>query len=319
LAQLVGQRKISVLPELLEAGNLYCGLVKTRLFDIVAGLQPQVDQLADVLSLDLPGDRDYQRVLAQAHEQMSRVAEDAIAPVVRLSGASEVAESCDDMLQDAQELMAAMQAFLHPARAPISPEMEGNADDSTPRDWSAQHAAHQRTQGEMTTASAQTEPITATDVLLNSIVSAARSCRMRRAELSLLLLEVDGYAQMVAAGNDDDARRLVRACGKACRAEMPEDAEMLRVTPNQIAVVLPSYERRQTIALANEVINRVRDVIDNDQDWHGLGQATLSAGAATATSIPKNFSAEKLSEGALRCLSAARSSGGSAVKSIEVL
>ena len=53
LMQLVGQGRLHVLPELLEAGKVYRGMTKPKLAALVEGLQPQVDQLGEVLSLEL--------------------------------------------------------------------------------------------------------------------------------------------------------------------------------------------------------------------------------------------------------------------------
>ena len=71
LMQLVGQRRLCVLSDLLEAGKLYRGMTKSKLAMLVEGLQPQVDQLAESLSLELSEERDYIQMLVEAHRQMS--------------------------------------------------------------------------------------------------------------------------------------------------------------------------------------------------------------------------------------------------------
>ncbi len=63
LMQLVGQRRLGILNDLLEAGKLYRGMTKSKLAALVEGLQPQVDQLAEVLSLELTEERDYVQML----------------------------------------------------------------------------------------------------------------------------------------------------------------------------------------------------------------------------------------------------------------
>ena len=68
LVQLVGQQRFKVLPELLEAGKVYRGMTKPKLAALVEGLQPQVDQLAEVLSLELAEERDYVQMLLDAHQ-----------------------------------------------------------------------------------------------------------------------------------------------------------------------------------------------------------------------------------------------------------
>ena len=77
LAQLVGQQRLAVLPDLLEAGKLYRGMTKSKLISLVEDLQPQVDQLAHVLLLlELSPDRDYLQMLqADAQQQMAWIGE----------------------------------------------------------------------------------------------------------------------------------------------------------------------------------------------------------------------------------------------------
>ena len=64
-----------MLPDLLEAGKLYRGMTKSKLAALVEGLQPQVDQLAEVLSLELTEERDYVQMLVDAQRQMAALGE----------------------------------------------------------------------------------------------------------------------------------------------------------------------------------------------------------------------------------------------------
>jgi HD-like signal output (HDOD) protein len=82
-AQLIGQRRLSVLPDLLDAGDAYCELDKAKLNEVIATLEPKVRQLANVLSLQFAGGEDYTQIIVQAHAQMSEVAESAAAPLSR--------------------------------------------------------------------------------------------------------------------------------------------------------------------------------------------------------------------------------------------
>ena len=108
LMQLVGQRRLTVLPDLMEAGRLYRGMTKSKLAELVEGLQPQVDQLADVLSLELAEERNYVQMLVDAQRQMAVLSEEI---------AGEAASSDDDqiyaqLLAHTGELSDAMQSFL---------------------------------------------------------------------------------------------------------------------------------------------------------------------------------------------------------------
>ncbi|MEQ8838037.1 MAG: HDOD domain-containing protein, partial [Lacipirellulaceae bacterium] len=77
LAQLVSQRRIKVLPELLEAADAYAGLNRDQLNGFVATLQEHVEQLADVLSVGLADQENYLEIVAEAHERLGRVAEES--------------------------------------------------------------------------------------------------------------------------------------------------------------------------------------------------------------------------------------------------
>ncbi len=109
LAQLVGQRRIDLLPELLKAGGAYRDLTKGRLGVVVEKLQPQVEQLADVLSVELAGDQNYIEVLTSAHDQMASLTEELAGQLRHHRSEDEV---YTELLQEAQELTLAMQSFL---------------------------------------------------------------------------------------------------------------------------------------------------------------------------------------------------------------
>src|SRR5262249_7491178 len=129
LMQLVGQRRLCVLNDLLEAGKLYRGMTRSKLAMLVEGLQPQVDQLAESLSLELTEKRDYRQMLVDAHRQMSDLGE-------QIAGESAAAAHDDqahnDLLAHASELTSAMRNFL---RVDAGTEQEGTQ-------WIGKHAAH---------------------------------------------------------------------------------------------------------------------------------------------------------------------------------
>ncbi len=79
LTQLVGQRRLHILPDLLTAGAAYRKLTKPQLTKLVLELQAQVDQVADALSLELETGRDYAQILCDAHEHMGVLSEEVIA------------------------------------------------------------------------------------------------------------------------------------------------------------------------------------------------------------------------------------------------
>ena len=110
LAQLVGQNRLNVFPDLIEAGEAYCGLERLQLKEIVAQLQTKVDQLANVLSLELPDGMDYEQVLAEAHRQTAEISESV---AFSLSQNDLTDEQFDtELLRSATQLQAAVGRFL---------------------------------------------------------------------------------------------------------------------------------------------------------------------------------------------------------------
>ena len=139
LAQLVGQRRVSVLPELLEAGGAYRDLTKGRLMVLVEKLQPQVEQLAGVLSVELPGDQNYVEVLTAAHEQMASLTEELAGQLRQHRSEDEV---YTELLHEAQELT------VRHARRFSKANSSATRSPSRDRKWNQWHAPHERTQGE---------------------------------------------------------------------------------------------------------------------------------------------------------------------------
>src|SRR5690606_8127071 len=103
LTELVGQRRLHVLPDLLDAGAAFQALTRSKLAELVGQLQEQVDQLASALSLDLTGDRNYVKVLSDAHEQIADLSEEFV-------GASRETASDPRLLSQARDLADAMHA-----------------------------------------------------------------------------------------------------------------------------------------------------------------------------------------------------------------
>ena len=76
------------------------------------------------------------------------------------------------------------------------------------------------------------------------------------------------------------------------------------------ALLLPGYVRPDAVGLAQEMIL-------NPAPWQAWA-TELKVGIATLMVVPKGFEPQRLLTAAEGCLNAARASGGSLVKSIEV-
>ena len=73
----LSDRQPHVLTQLLEAGRAYHHLAESQLETLLNELEEKVQQLASVLSLELPAGLEYRDVLAAAHRQLAGVATQA--------------------------------------------------------------------------------------------------------------------------------------------------------------------------------------------------------------------------------------------------
>jgi HD-like signal output (HDOD) protein len=136
LAQLVGQRRLSVLPDLLEAGAAYCELDKPMLHTLIAELEPKVRQLASVLSLKVSKADGYEKILIEAHARMSREVE-SVAATLSQNLAAEAATPIESEPHEMHALALARQLrasfedfFAKPQDERTADALSADADDS---------------------------------------------------------------------------------------------------------------------------------------------------------------------------------------------
>jgi HD-like signal output (HDOD) protein len=303
LAQLVGQQRLSVLPDLLEAGKLYRGMTKSKLVALVEGLQSQVDQLAQVLSLELAGKRDYMQMLVDAQRQMALLGEEIASDT---AGAED--EIYSQLLAHMDELTEAMQWFLAGKRRAAK-----NDDSKT-----QSHAAHTGQHNGRGFVGRNPNEKSEQAVLMRNLTAAATRCRERRQELSLLIAECGGSEGHPDATHPRAVEQTQQSLSVACSALRTEKATIVLLPKGCVAAILTNCDRRVALAVAHDAIaafnKNVAAVSGEEADY----PATLSIGVATVSLMPKNFDAPRIVECAMRCLMAARAGGISAVKSIEV-
>lgn len=313
MAQLVGQRRIRVLPELLEAGEAYCQLTKPQLTELIMQLQPPVDQLAEVLSLELGDARDYAQILREAHEQMGVLSEDIVA---QMRGGRSDEDAYGQLRQQADELSNAMQSFLSSKGS--AGQAAGNKEQNTgPTERGARRGGRRAASPPLSLAPSSAGNSTLTRKLL----AAASRCRQHRQELSLLLVEAHEPDTAARISGEEAGRRVRRALGRACASIDSQNVTLLSLGDRRSVAILCNCERRAALATVHQTIKHLDASGDAAKGAvaavRGAGM-TLSAGVATAAVVPKNFEPARLIESAERCLAAAGTSGISAVKSIEV-
>jgi hypothetical protein len=307
LLQLVSQRQLDVLPDLLDAGKAYRGMTKSNLAALVEGLQPQVDQLADVLSLELAEDRNYVEVLLEAHRQMATLSEQ-VASQPSTDSADDAIHS--ELLAQTRELCEAMREFLARGR-------KSSSDAPSFREWNTQHAPHDMADTFPTLNAQQIGRPTNAAGLLRKLSAAVGRCRERRQALSLLLVEPNEYDADSNPGALHASPQVRSALLAACRSLDPSNVSVVSLDEERTAVILANCERSAAVALAHNIADALSSSSDTSDETSQL-DTTLSIGVSTASVVPKNFDPLRLVESAQRCLSAARACGITAVKSIEV-
>lgn len=307
LSQLVGQRRLQILPELLQVGREYRELTAARLTELVRQLQPQVDQLAEALSLELETGRDYAQILRDAHDQMGVLSEEVVA---RNGGRQSDEETYARLSKETNDLSTAMQSFLSSgsktgtSNSPDHREIDG-PKQSVP---TYESPATQNRVGLFQTSTA----------LVRKLAAAATRCRQRRQELSLLLFEARGPGAANAAVDAEIGRQLRQALDRACRPFDGENVSLVSLSDRRAAVVLSNCDRSAALAAAHHAIRHLSSASDSGRGTVVAQDFTLGAGVATAWVVSKDFDQTRLIDSAERCLNAARACGISTVKSIEV-
>jgi HD-like signal output (HDOD) protein/GGDEF domain-containing protein len=308
LVQVVGQQRFDLLPELLEGGKVYRGMTKQKLTTLVEGLQPQVDQLAEVLSLELLEKRDYVRMLLAAHQAMAALSEDVAGGGHSDQDDTQVHEQ---LLAQTRELSQAMRDFLE------SPGSHARTDQETEKRVVG-HAAHPRVGTAPAPKAVEITQTTNPPAMLQLLLAAATRCREHRSEFSLLLVELNRFSAQTGARGPLAGRQLRLTLRHACSTLDTEDVSLMPLGEARIAAVLTNCERSVAVDVAHNVIAAIGKSTASMPNSSDDATATVSIGVATVGVVPRNFDPISLIERAERCLSAARACGISTVKSIEV-
>jgi HD-like signal output (HDOD) protein len=287
--ELVGRHHLSVLPDLLEAGASYCRLDKAKLHDLIVSLQPKVTQLAEVLSLDVNGTIDYTEILINAHEQMSELTEAVFGTTSASKAPSQ--RQPETLLDEAHQLRVAMDNFLRPLSS------RGEVKRST-----------------ATTIGGANEVWS--DQVSNWITMIAATCRSRRQALSVVIIDL---SETEVTENAADTQLLLsQLLEEACRDEVPEN-NLIEVNSRfRRTLILPAFDRQQAVTVAHDVVRHIESAVASHSNPDKPIKGIVSAGVASVTLPSKSFRPIELLHTAERCLSAAKASETSVVKSLEI-
>jgi GGDEF domain-containing protein len=338
------ERRTDLLGDLLYRGREYLALTQAQLAMLVGELAGKVDSLAEVLQLELPPGNDYQAILAHAHERLSAVAGEAAEELLVGKAATgklepdesllaELRKVADELAADhaairrrsaaihAEDLTAA--ASFAKAAAQLDPSESAAQGMASRSSLGARNVARSQVRGDLSSPRARSQRATSGDNLphdpgfVGRVAAAVATCRQARRSLSLLVVELDQYDDLLINCGRQATERLVEQLGAQCRRIDHRGAVVMQSRDVQYAVILPDCDRRQAVDASNELVAGVRDAASSSVA-SSTAVATVSIGVASVALPPKNFPAAELIRAAERCLGGARLSGGNAVKSIEI-
>jgi GGDEF domain-containing protein len=305
LARLLADGRRDVLPELLAAGRDYHAISPSQLDDLVDRLEDKVLQLANVLSLQLPGQLDYHDILVQAHGQLADIAFSAAGDLI--AGGMPAAE--DENLRG--ELQSLSDAAQRVGRAPVARRVvEHKPAAVLPADAPVESTFHV---GGGTSVAA----CPPSSGLLGRLGAVVAACRQSRCPLSLLLVELSNADELVLKIGLDGVHEACRAVESLCRHVDQRYSLCLPHGDFAFALILADCDRQTAVRLGNQLIRQVGQTPSaNPPDGHWTAQ--VSVGVASVALPPRNFPAHDLIDGASRCLYGSHASGGGVVKSIEI-
>jgi HD-like signal output (HDOD) protein/GGDEF domain-containing protein len=306
VARLLADNRPGVLGKLLAVGRKYKDLSEAQLELMVCDLVEKVQQLAEVLSLQLPGDRDYRDILARAHQQLSAVAAETAGDLLRCQQGQSASGEDQSLREGVQRLAEAV------ARASQQPQRSARPSVG------AVHAAPQQAVGPPHQAEAKTYQAPGLTLLepdpglLSQLSAAVAACRQSRCSLSLLLVQLSCIEELTLTLGVEGCDHLRGLLQSICAKIDHPRATCIQRGEDGFALILPGCERRRAVELGGGLLREFRRLAPGS----GERVVGIGAGVATVALPPKNFPAQDLLAGADRCLYGSLASGG-VVKSIE--
>ncbi len=265
-------------------------------------LQEQVEQMSEVFDVSIANQSQFETIVRDAYGQLSGEAETAAAQLAAREGGEISAvqgtmsgvEIPSPALEDAVAAFgdAAMEVFDHTDAAQVAASESASATTAVRGD--------------------ETEV-----ELLRQVSAAVTSCRRRRQPLSLMLLSIDDYEDLIFELGAPAATNLPQLLTSAFSRHLEPHERIVRCGDAELALILGGCDRSSAVDMARRILDesqagKLRNYADKSP------AVTLSIGISTVTLPAKNFPAADLHEAARRCLFAVQSSGGQGVKSIDI-
>jgi GGDEF domain-containing protein len=325
LARLIEQPHGSALQELIDAGLVYGKLYSGEIEPLVTTLEQKVAGLASVLALELPEGKRYVDLLVEAHQ---RLADESLDAAARLAAPAAENELLGLASQLQNELMAA--TGQTPASKASAMTAGGAANDrgASPveREQSSfpnfvnnlqdrgSPATGQALGGPRAAVISATSSLVADAGLLSRIAAAVQRCRQSRRPVSLALLEIDRFSDILLELGPAGMAEVSHWLRVALADWTGQRAGATLVSDSCLAIVWEDCQRSEAVHMARQILATVKPW--SSAEFVLRSDLTLSCGLATIELAPKNFSPQALLDAAQRCLSGAQLSGGDTVKSI---
>lgn len=306
LARLVEQPYGSALHDLLAAGSKYCGLTHNNLQPLLASLESKVQDLAAVLSLELPEGQSYVELLLAAH---ARMAEETL-----FAAASPPEPALGELATQLKRELAA--AANRSAAGNIKQQRLPPASATT---TSQSKLESQRVGAAAPSKAPAVEGISRVRQLTDwqsRLVSLIATGRQKRLPVALALFEVDRFGDVLmqlGAGGTMEAMHLLR---DAIAEWAGSSSQSILVSDSRVALLCCGSTRREAVELARQALTVIKPW--SRQQFPLSFELTLSCGLAALEVPSHNFPSGDMLAAAERCLTAAQLSGGGAVKSLDL-
>ena len=153
--------------------------------------------------------------------------------------------------------------------------------------------------------------------LIAGLATAIATARVRQCELSLVLLEISNYNDMVLIAGAEVATNTVHAMQAVLNTLAGNTGTHCQVSDARYASVLVGFDRRRGVEFARHVVHTI-------PNW-SLEHCQLTIpvqciAAVVSSTLPgRAYAPEEFIEAAERCLFAAQTASGNMVKSIDLL
>ena len=239
-------------------------------------LQPQVEQLADVLLLRLPAGQDYTSVLSEAHEQMSLLAESMTGA---LQGDGPEDASCTNLVADVAHLQSAVDDYLQRPQVVEPTTKQETNETAEPQDQAVCESNPQENRSGPASES----------TFFRDLTLLVGYCRSKRQPVSLILFAAEGESTI----NETLATIVVRLLNAACRIDDVSGAISKSHSTYGRVLVLPGFDRQEAVGVAQRAIEQIEASVEQ-LELRGTSLACLwGAGVALVNLPPQELSAAR--------------------------